>query len=110
MVTPGDQLYRTSDHFTADQRAFHPFRSHADAIGDGDGVELHRGSAGGANSFLHFSRQPAQVEIARPDLNPGVSHADNRARKVLIRKANGFEHRTRWRAVRSIGDNMTARL
>jgi hypothetical protein len=66
--------------------------------------EFHRGAASRPNAFFDFGGQPPQVEVARPDLDPGVGDADDRPAQVLIREANGFQHRTGRGAIGAIRD------
>src|SRR5690606_41809570 len=51
-VAAGDELDGVGDHVAANQRCLHAFGAHGDAVGDGDGVELHGSTAGGADAFL----------------------------------------------------------
>src|SRR5439155_16859488 len=64
------------DDFAAYEGSTHAFRTHGFAVGDGDGVELHGGAAGGADAFFDLGRQAPQVKVARHGFDPGVGHAD----------------------------------
>ena len=55
-VAARHELDRIGDHLAADERGAHPFGAHRDAVGDRDGVELHRRAAGGADAFLDVAR------------------------------------------------------
>src|SRR5687767_13164120 len=46
-VAAGDELDGVGDDFAADEGGLHALGAHGDAIGDGDGVELEGGGAGG---------------------------------------------------------------
>jgi len=110
MIAARDQLDGIGNDFAADERTLHPFRAHADAVGDRHRVELHGRRAGGANTLFDLGCQPAQMKIARPDLDPGVGDPDDGPGKVLVGKSRRFEHRPRRRPVRAIGDNRAARF
>src|SRR3546814_6488507 len=58
--------------------AAHAVTAHGNAVGDGDGVELHRCAAGGADAGLGVLGQRAQVEVARRDIRPAVHHRHQR--------------------------------
>ena len=87
-----EEFDRVSDHFTGDERRFHALGAHGDAVGNGDGVKLDGGTAGGANAFLHFFRERAQMEIAGRDFRPGIGDGDQRAREIGVGEAGGLEH------------------
>src|SRR2546430_17117670 len=53
VIAARNQLNRVSDNLTAHQRSTHALCAHGDAIRDGNGVELHRRSAGFAHALLH---------------------------------------------------------
>jgi hypothetical protein len=86
------QFDRVGNQVAADQRRLHAFRTHGDAIGDSDGVELHRRAAGSAHAFLDPRRQRAQVDVARHGLDPGIGNANDRLRQVFIGETNRLEH------------------
>src|ERR1043166_5429389 len=52
---------RIGDHLAAHERRAHPLAAHRDAVGDRDGVELHRRAAGGADAALDVRGELAQV-------------------------------------------------
>jgi len=56
--------------------AFMPSGAHGDAVGDGDGVELHGGAAGVADALLDGGGDVAEMEVAGADLGPGVGMRD----------------------------------
>jgi len=87
------------------QRGAHAFGPHGFTIRNGDGVELHRRAAGGANAFFHFRGKPAQVKVARHGFDPGVGHANQRLAQVGVSETNGFEHGSRRSSVASVGDS-----
>src|SRR2546427_5410677 len=109
-VAPGDQLDRVRDDFAADERSAHAFRTHGDAVGDGDGVELERSATRGANAFLHMQRQFAEVIIAGADFNPGVRHADERLFEIVVAQTRDAQHGASGRAIRSLGERTAAWL
>ena len=91
-----------TSRLTSDARM--PGGAHRDAVGDRDGVELHRRAAGGANAVLDPVGQLAQMEIARTDLDPGVGHADERLRQILGGESDGAQHGARRRPAGAVGD------
>jgi hypothetical protein len=98
-VAAGDELDGVGDDFAADEGGLHAFGAHGDAVGDGDGVELHGRGAGLADAFLDAGGEAAQVEVAGADLDPGVGDADERLAQVLVGEAHRFQHRPRRCAV-----------
>ena len=107
-VAARDQLDRVGDHLAADQRRAHALGAHRDAVGDRDGVELHRRAAGGADAGLHVHREIAQVVVARADLDPGVGDADERLLEVGVGEADRLQHRARRRAARAGRERIAA--
>ena len=90
-VAAGDELDGVGDDFAGDERGFHAFGAHGDAVGDGDGVELHGGSAGFADAFLDGFGDVAEVEVAWADLGPGVGYSDDRFVEVFFGEAYAAE-------------------
>jgi hypothetical protein len=90
-VAAGDEFDRVGDDFAGDERGFHAFGAHGDAIGDGDGVELHRRAAGVADALLDGGGDVAQVKITRPDFRPGVGDADDGFMQVFFAEANAAQ-------------------
>ena len=83
-IAARDQLDGVGDHFARNQRGLHALRAHGDAVGDGDGVELHRRAAGLANAFLERLGNLAQVHVAGADLGPCVGDADDRLVQIFF--------------------------
>ena len=100
-VAARDELDRVGDHLAADERRAHALGAHRDAVGNRDGVELHRRAAGRADAGFDVLGQRAQVQIARADLDPGVGDADERLLQIRVGEAGAFEHRARGRAARA---------
>ncbi len=107
-VAAGDELDRVGHDLAAHQRGPHALRAHRDAVGDGDGVELERRAAGLADPLLDVRREIAQVIVAGADLDPGVGDADERAIEVVVRQADGAQHRARGRAAGAVGKSAAA--
>ena len=85
LIAAGHELDRVGDHLAADQRGLHPLGPHRDPVGDRDGVELHWGAARCPDSFLDVLGEPAQMEVARHCLGPGVRDPDRRpAERVVV--------------------------
>ena len=84
-ISASDKFNRVGNDFAADQRSFHPFGAHGNAIGDGNSIELERRAAGFADAVFYMLRELAQVVVAGADFNPGVGDADQRFGKVFVR-------------------------
>src|SRR5205823_987242 len=104
-MTSADELDAVRDQFAADQRSLHSLGAHRHAVADRDGVELHRRGAGGADALLHFLGEPAQMEVARHRLGPGVGDTDDRFLQVLVGETDPFQHRARGGPVGAFGDD-----
>ncbi len=48
--------------------------------------------AGGADAFLHFFRERAQMEIAGRHFRPGIGDGHQRAREIGVGEAGGLQH------------------
>ena len=90
-----DQLNRIGDHLAAHERGLHPLGAHRDAIGHGDGVELHRGTPGGTDSGLYLLGEAAVVEVAGHGLDPAMPDADQRLAEVFAGEADCPQHGAR---------------
>ncbi len=96
---------RVGDDLAGDQRGLHALRAHGDAVGDGDGVELHRRAAGVADALLHGSGNIAQMEVAGADLGPGVGDADDGLVQVFFREAYAAQVGAGCGAVGAFGED-----
>ena len=101
-MAAGDELDRVGDHLAADERGLHALGAHRDAVGDGDGVELHRRAAGGADALLDLLGEAAEVEVARHHLGPGVGDADDRALQRIVVEADALQVRAGRGPVRAL--------
>ena len=110
VVAARHQFNRVGDDFAADERGFHAFRAHRDAVADADGVELQRRPTGAANAFFQLGGKTAQVKIAGTDLRPRVGDADQRLGEVFVSHANRLEHRPRPGAIYAAEQGATARV
>ena len=109
-VPTRDQLDRVGDHFAADERGLHAFGPHGDAVGDGDGVELHRRAAGRADPGLDLLRQSSMVEVTWHGFDPAVTHPDDGLGEILTGKADGPQHGTRGGAIVTLGQSRALAL
>ena len=109
-IAARDQFDGVGDHFAADERGLHALGAHGDAVGDGDGVELHGRAAGVANAFLHGCGEFTQVIVAGADFDPGVGDADDGLTQIFVGKADRLQHGAGGSAVGSIGDSATVAL
>ncbi len=103
-IAARDELHRVGDDLAADQRGLHAFGAHGDAVGDGDGVELHRRAAGFAHALLHGFGELAEVEVAGADFGPGIGDADDRLVQVFFREADAAQVGARCGAAGSFGE------
>jgi hypothetical protein len=83
---------------------------HRDAVGDSDGGELHRVTAGRPHALLRPLRQPVERQVARGHLVPGRGHGDLRLGEVLVGHPDGTQHRPGRRPLHAVGDLGTAGL
>ena len=74
-----------------DERGFHALGAHGDAVGDGDGVELHGRAAGVADALLDGLGDIAEMEVAGADLGPGVGDADDGLVQVFFAEADAAQ-------------------
>ncbi len=86
-VATGDEFDGVGDDFAGDQRGLHAFGAHGDAVGDGDGVELHGSAAGFANALLDGLGDLAEMKVAGADLGPGIGDADDGLVQVFFAEA-----------------------
>jgi hypothetical protein len=91
-VAAGDQLDGIRDDLPADEGGLHALRPHRDAVGDGDRVVFDRRAAGRPDAGLDALGQPAEMEVAGHDLDPGVGDAHERTGEVLVGEAHRLEH------------------
>ena len=87
-VAAGDEFDGVGDDFAGDERGLHAFGAHGDAVGDGDGVELHGRAAGFADALLDGLGDLAEMEVAGADLGPGVGDADDGLVQVFLGEAD----------------------
>jgi hypothetical protein len=92
-MAAADELDGVGYHLAADERGLHTLGAHCDAIGDGDGVQLHRGPAGLADALFYLLGEAPLVEVARHRLDPGVGHPDYGLFEIPILEAYRLEHR-----------------
>ena len=88
------------DDFARNQRRLHARRTHRDAVGDDDGVEVDRNAARFAHAAPHMLGQIAQMHVARRHRRPRVHDRDQRPRKIRIVQARRAQVRARRRPVR----------
>ena len=93
-IAARDEFDGVGDHFARDQRSLHTLRAHGDAVGDGDGVELHGRAAGFANAFFESLGYFVQVDVAGADLGPRVGDADDRLVQIVLCKSRRRANRS----------------
>src|SRR5262249_33063879 len=102
-IMPAAQKFdRICDDLPAHKAGLHAFRAHGYAVADGDGVELHRRAAGGADAFFDFHRKIAEMEVAGHRFNPGVGDADDGLGQRFIIETDGLEHGAGRRTVPAV--------
>ena len=97
-IAARDQFDGVGDHFARHQRGLHALRAHGDAVGDGDGVELHGRAAGFANAFLQRFGDFAQVHVAGADLGPRIRDPDDGLVQIFFGESGPAQIRARRRA------------
>src|SRR5262249_33083352 len=101
------QLNRISNDLSTDQGGLHPFGTHGHTVRDCDSVVLNRCPTGGANTGLDVLGQVMRIERTGHHLDPGMRHADEWSRQVFVGEANGLEHGSGRRTVRTVGNVTT---
>ena len=90
-----DGFNRVGDDFARDERIFHAFAAHRDAVGDRDGVEDDRLATGSVRAFFGFERELVNVHVAGRDVAPCRGDADDGLGKIFLREADGIKHGAR---------------
>ena len=83
-IAAGNEFDGVGDDFARDERGLHALRAHRDAVGDGDGVELHRRAACFANAFFEGLGNFAKMHVAGADLGPGIGDADDGLMQIVF--------------------------
>ena len=104
------ELDGVGDHFARDQRSLHSLRAHGDAVGDGDGVELHGRAAGFANAFFQSLGDFAQVNIACADFGPCIGDADDGLVQIFFAESGPAQIRARGGAAGAFSQRNALRL
>ena len=91
LVGDGHGLGGVGNEIPGDQGVLHADVAHGDAVAHGDGGELHRRAAGGADARLDGLGDLVQVHVAGDDLVVGAHHADEGALQLLLGVAQGVE-------------------
>ncbi len=87
-----------------------PGGAHRDAVGDGDGIELHRRAARGTDALLDLAGEDAVVEVAGHRLDPGVRDADDGLGEILGAVADAVQVGARGSALGTLGEGAAAVL
>ncbi len=80
------------DDLARDERVFHAFAAHRDAVGHGDGVEDDGLAASLVRALLGFERELVNVHVAWRDVAPGGGDADERLLEIFRLEADGIKH------------------
>ena len=91
LVGDGHGLGGVGNEIPGDQGVLHADVAHGDAVAHGDGGELHRRAAGGADARLDGLGDLVEVHVAGDDLVVGAHHADEGALQLLLGVAQGVE-------------------
>ena len=105
-VAADEEFDGVGDNLAADERSLHALRAHRDAVGNGDGVELHGGAASGANALFHLHGELAEVVVAWHGFNPGVGDTDDGLGEIFVGEPDGLQHGASGGAVASLGDGV----
>ena len=103
-VAAGDEFDGVGDDFAGDERGLHALGAHGDAVGDGDGVELHRRAACVADALLDGLGDVAEMEVAGADLGPGVGDADDGLVQVFFAETDAAQVGAGGGAVGAFGE------
>ena len=99
-----DRFDRFGDDLARNERVFHPFGAHRNAIGNGDGVEDNRFAARCIGAARRFAREHVDVHVAGRDHAPSGSDAHLRFAEVFFLEPDGIEHGAARGAFRSVED------
>src|SRR6266478_837003 len=109
-VSARHQLDGIGDNFPTNEGSAHAFRAHGDAVGDGYGVELERGTAGSANAVFDVLSELTEVIVARADFDPSIRHSHERLGEILIAQSTSAKHGASRRSMGAIDQGVTAGL
>ena len=90
-VADGAELDRVGDDLARDERGFHALGAHRDAVGDRDGVDLHRGAAGLADTAHDVLRELTVGEVAGHRADPRVRNHHQWLGERFVVEADGVE-------------------
>ena len=83
----------------------HALVAHGDAVGHGNGAELHREPAAGMDAFFGALGEPVQGEVAGSDFVPGTRDADLGLGEVIVPHPDSPEHSACRSRVNAVSDN-----
>ncbi len=108
LFPPRHEFDGVGDDLARNEARLHALRAHGNAVVDGDGVELHGRAAGFANALLDGFGDVAEMEVAGPDLSPGVGDADDGLVQVLFAEAHAAQVRAGGGAGWAFGEDLGA--
>ena len=108
LVGDGHGLGGVGDQVTGDQGVLHADVAHGDAVAHGNGGELHRSAAGGADTRLHGLGDLVQIHVAGHDLIVGAHHADEGTLQLLLGVAQSIEQGAVGGAFHALGNIVAA--
>src|SRR6266851_5714979 len=98
------------DDFTGNERVFHAFGAHRDAVADRDGAEDLRHGSCCAQRCDRTRGQIVQAKIAGSDGAVTIGYSNDRLGEIFIMKAYGAQHGAISRPFDSLGDCLTATI
>ena len=96
---------RVGNHIARDEAVAHPFGAHTNAVGNGDGTEVHRFAAGIIDTDGGVCGEVAQMHVAGSQITRRAGHADLWLFEIGIFEADCTKHRAGRGAVIAIDDD-----
>ena len=99
-----DGFDRVGNHFARDERVFHPFGPHGNAVRNGDGVEDGGFASGRVGPTGSFAGEHVEVHVARGDHAPGGGDGYLRLGEIFGLEPDRIEHGAARSAFGSVKD------
>ena len=93
------------DDVAGDEGVAHTLRAHADAVGDGDCVEINGLAASGVDALLRVLAEFAEVDVARRHVAGGRGDGDLGFFEIFVGEADGAQHGAGGGAVMAVDDD-----
>jgi hypothetical protein len=93
------------DDIARDQRVAHALGAHADAVGDGDGVEIDGLAAGLVHALARVFAEVAEMHVARRHVARGGGDGDLGFFEIVVGEAHGAQHGAGGSAVVAVNND-----